>query len=272
VQHHLSEIAESFDARAATYGASDWHQRCADRLIEVAGIRPGDRVMDAGTGTGFAALAAARIAGPLGHVQGVDISPGMLREARAALRDSGLTNVAFVQADAVHPPDRDAGTFDAVVCAAGLLYMPVDDALRAWHRVLKPGGRVAFSTMRGGSPPAAQIFRDCALAFGLSLQDPSAPLGSEAACTAVLEAAGFEVVTIVSETIDFTPQDLSLAWESNFRSAGHAEVRRLGPEALRALEQAYRDALAREIARDAAVFSRAHLLYAVGVRPDGGDR
>lgn len=82
-------IAESFDARAAAYAFSGWHRRAAERLVALCALRPGDRVLDAATGTGFAALAAARVVGPEGRVVGVDISPGMLRQARAAVAAAG---------------------------------------------------------------------------------------------------------------------------------------------------------------------------------------
>lgn len=160
---------------------------------------------------GFAALAAARAVGSEGHVRGVDISAGMLAQARAALTEADLANVELVQGDATALPQYGSETFDVITCAAGLLYMPVADtrALREWHRLLKVGGLVAFSTMASGSPPGARIFRACAATFGVSLPDPSASLGSVSACRNVLERAAFEVVTIVSGAIEFSAQDLT---------------------------------------------------------------
>ena len=48
----LHRIAELFDARAARYARDDWHRRYAEQLVAITPLRPGDRVLDAGTGTG----------------------------------------------------------------------------------------------------------------------------------------------------------------------------------------------------------------------------
>ena len=147
----IREIAASFDVRASRYARNDWHRRCAERLVTLCQLRAGGRVLDAGTGTGFAAIAAAREVGIEGRVCGVDVSPGMLRAASVAVSESGLRNVELLEADACCLPQYGAQTFDAIVCAAGLLYMPVAAALREWHRLLKTNGVVGFSTMRASS-------------------------------------------------------------------------------------------------------------------------
>ena len=261
---NVREIAQTFDARAATYASSDWHRRAARRLIELCPLRRGDHVLDAATGTGFAALAAARVVGPNGRVIGIDISPGMLREARAAVAASGLTNVELLEADVVRLPQYEPDTFHAVTCAAGLLYMPAAAALREWHRVLKRGGLVAFSSMHAGSPSPGRIFRDCAAAFGILLRDPSEPLGSVDAVRSALEAARFEVADIVSETIEFSAHDLTLAWDANSKAPNHAALRSLSDEDLRALKHRYSNALELAAQTDPGALEQAAILYALG--------
>lgn len=160
------EVAAIFDARAERYIGDDWHRRYAEQLVTVAPLRPGDRVLDAATGTGFAACAIAKRVGPSGHVLGVDVSRGMLQQAQRVIDAERLTNVELREADAMDLRALAAATFDAVVCAAGLLYMSVADALAAWHRLLTSNGVVAFSTMQTGSPSAGRIFRACAGRFG----------------------------------------------------------------------------------------------------------
>ena len=143
---------------------------------------PGQRVLDAGAGTGFATLAIARRVGPAGRVLAVDVSAGMLAELRAAATAAGLSHVDALQGDATRLEALATESFDAVLCSSALLYMSAPDALREWHRLLKPHGLVGFSTMCADSPLPGRMFRDCATSFGLTLEDPSAVLGSEERC------------------------------------------------------------------------------------------
>ena len=256
-------IADAFDQRAPNYGKGEWHRIYAERLVELAALEPRQSVLDAGAGTGLAAVAIARAVGPSGRVVAIDISLGMLAEARAAIAAGGFTNVEVAQADATNLPQFDASAFDAVICAAALLYMPVAAALEEWHRVLKPGGLVGFSTMREGSPRAGQLFRDCAQEFGIRLQDPSAALGSDDRCRAALAAAGFHDLAIVAEHVDFSPADLARAWDSNSRSPSHVAVRGLSDMDRDALHEQYESALRAHLADDA-MFARAEVLYAFG--------
>jgi ubiquinone/menaquinone biosynthesis C-methylase UbiE len=260
----VPNVAASFDARAASYSGNEWHQRCAERLVSLCQLQPGQAVLDAGTGTGFAALAAARAVGPNGRLCGVDVSTGMLAVARAAKVSPGVAAVEWEQGDATQLSGHAPAEFDVVLCAAALLYMPVSTALREWYRLLKPGGLVAFTTMRAGSPVAGQIFRNCAAEFGLSLRDPSADLGSEDACRSVLLRAGFTISRILSEAVDFSGQDRTLGWESNLRSAAHADALRLGAVDQSRLRVRYEAALAEEERQHPGALGRAEVLYAMG--------
>jgi ubiquinone/menaquinone biosynthesis C-methylase UbiE len=262
----LQEIASHFDARAKAYAGHDWHRHCAERLVTLCELREGSVVLDAGTGTGFAAVATAKRVRQAGRVFGVDVSPGMLREARETCRAAALNNVEFIQADATSLPQFTAGTMDAVTCVASLLYMPATQALAEWHRLLKPGGVLGFSTMKAGSPVAGRIFRDCAASHGVTLQDPSAPLGSVSACRAALVENGFDPAQIVCETIALSSGDLSLAWESNFRSPAHGAVQLLPPATIEFLRSEFLEALERTVAEHPIDGASAEVLYAVGHR------
>lgn len=256
-------VASNFDVRAASYSQNQWHRVYAEGLIEHAPLRDGDHVLDAGVGTGFAAIAAARKVGVSGYVLGVDLSPGMLQQARAAVDAARLGNVELRLGDACDLRDVLPGTFDAAVCAAALLYMPVRRALIEWRRLLKVGGSVSFSSMRTGFPQAGQLFRDCAAEFGVRLLDPSAELGTETAARVALERARYVEISVVADRVLLSDADLSLAWESNLRSAAHADVRRLAPADLEALRARFEHTLDQRRQHDAS-FGVAEVLYACG--------
>ena len=259
----LSDVADRFDRRAPTYNRNDWHRRSAERLVDLLQVASGDRVLDAGTGTGFAAIAAARKAA---RVIGVDVSSGMLEQARRRLDELELGAVELVQGDATALPQYESGSFDVVIGATVLLYMPVERALKEWRRLLRPDGRVGLSVMRAGSPRASEIFRGCARRLGAQVVDPSAPLGSVAAVQAALRAARFDHITLLEESIDFMLVDLSMAWESNLRSAGHEAAQALSPSDQEALKAMFLAEMSAALERDEQSLLRADMLYAVARR------
>jgi len=112
-------------------------------LIDDAGIKTQDSVLDVATGPGEPALSVAALAGPKGKVFGVDAIRGMVASARAEAQRLGLKNTKFDVAFADDLPFA-AGTFDAVISRFGVMFFPSPvDAVREMLRVLKSGRRLA---------------------------------------------------------------------------------------------------------------------------------
>jgi ubiquinone/menaquinone biosynthesis C-methylase UbiE len=111
------------------------------QALHEAGLRPGMRVLDVGTGTGAVALLAAEIVGPEGHVTGVDRMPEVLQRARE--RAVRAPNVSFLEGD---PAEMNfAEFFDAVVGRFILIYYPDPvHTLRQLMGKLRPGGLLMF--------------------------------------------------------------------------------------------------------------------------------
>ncbi len=105
-------------------------------------IRPGENVVDVGSGGGIDSLIAARMTGPEGKVVGVDMTPEMRERARNAAAEAALANVEFRDGYAESLPVPD-GWADVVI-SNGVLNLVPDKraALAAMYRVLKPGGRL----------------------------------------------------------------------------------------------------------------------------------
>ena len=143
-------------------------------LIELAGIGPGDTVLDVATGYGEPALTAARIVGPSGRVLATDIAADMLEFGRERAAQAGLDNVEFLEADAETLPFDDE-SFDAVLCRQGLQFLPdVLGTLKRLHTFLKRDGRLAAAVW--GPPDTVQFARPVSVIL-TALDLPAPPPG-----------------------------------------------------------------------------------------------
>ncbi|KAI9134484.1 class I SAM-dependent methyltransferase [Acaryochloris sp. CCMEE 5410] len=191
-------VADFYNCRSRSYDQGQWHPQICDRLLEYARIGAGQTVLDIGTGTGYLAIASARLVGEQGHVTGVDISSGMLKQAQRKIQRLGLSNVVVQRADA-EALDYPSHHFDAILCAHTFPWM-TDKAstLRLWYQLLKPKGRIAVHTPADTAYIGAVVLRRVLAEYGLELE-PSNRLGSIEQCRQLFEKAGFETVEIHTE-------------------------------------------------------------------------
>ena len=135
----------------------------AASLVDFAEIQTGELVLDVACGTGVVAVTAARRGA---RVRGLDLSPALLEDARRNAAVIGA-DIEFVEGDAEALPYADA-SFDVVLSQFGHMFAPRPEIVVAeMLRVLKPGGRIAFSTW----PPELMIGRMFALT-GMYLPAP----------------------------------------------------------------------------------------------------
>jgi ubiquinone/menaquinone biosynthesis C-methylase UbiE len=129
----------------------------AEDLLQVAALRPGERVLDVACGTGVVTRLAAERVGPNGSVAGLDLNPGMLAVARSATPSD--LSIDWYQSSAEAMPLSDEG-FDVVLCQMGLQFMQDKaSALREMRRVLVPSGRLVLN-LPGPTPVLFSIFEE----------------------------------------------------------------------------------------------------------------
>jgi len=119
-------------------------QKVSDKLVELAEIKPGDRVLDIATGIGEPAVTAARRVKPNGRVVATDISPQMIAIAKSRAESLGLGSMMeFKEIDA-EKLDFPKSTFNAVLSRWGLMFLPnLPMALTTIRQLLVPVGRFA---------------------------------------------------------------------------------------------------------------------------------
>jgi ubiquinone/menaquinone biosynthesis C-methylase UbiE len=234
--------AKGFSDMAEVYVDLTVHAR---RLVALAGISPGDTVVDVGCGPGTAALVAADVVGPDGRVLAVDLAPGMLARARHETDGVGNVGLAAMDGKVLGIPDGAAD----VVLANSVLQFTGPGSLPEWRRIARPGGsgRVACSIPWG--PPfwtdlcrryvdrTAEPFRSMMRA---RLEAASRRPDAQAAC----DRSGFSAVA--TEVIELvrrydTP---SAAFESEYGHGARVFLEELPPDALEAFRAEYLAAVA----------------------------
>ena len=229
----------AFDTIAARYDNLRFVQVCARRLIELAPLAVGSRVLDVATGTGQVALTAAQMVGSGGRAVGIDLSPEMLALARQKLNGNGPVEFRVGDAEHLEFPDE---LFDVVLCASSLFFVPdMHAALSEMRRVLAPGGCVGFSSFGPTFlQPLQKRWTDALARYGVETTVPPAfRLADSAICQTVLEEAGFAPVEVQSEQLGYYHPSGAAWWDELVASLDGLALRRLTPQQLDQIKAEY---------------------------------
>ncbi len=177
----------------------------------IAELKPGETVLDLGSGGGLDCFLAAKQVGPTGTVIGVDMTPEMIERARENAKKAATENVVFRLGEIEHLPVADA-TVDAILSNCVINLSP--DKPAVFHdafRVLKPGGRLAISDIVATAPMGEDIRNNIELHTGCM-----AGAATIDELRSMLTDAGFAEIRI-------TPQEQSRAVIAEWLPDSHLE-------------------------------------------------
>ena len=181
----------------------DWLGQATEAMLGMAAVVPGARVLDVAAGAGEQTVAAARRAGRKGRILATDISPAILRHAKAQAEAAGLANVETLELDGERHDTLPEGSFDAAISRVGLIYFPDQQrALAGIRKALRPGGRfaaVVYSTPEKNaffSIPVAIIRRRAKLPPPAPGQPGPFSLGGDGVLAQTLQRAGFREIEV----------------------------------------------------------------------------
>ena len=209
--------AEYADARGA---------QSAQRMLELAEVRAGDRVLELACGPGGLGLAAAERVGQGGEVVLTDVAEEMTAIAAARAAELGVGNVSFRRRD-LERIDEPDGSYDVVLCREGLMFaLEPARAVAELRRVLRPGGRVAVAVWgpRERNPWLGLVMDVVSAQIGAPVPPPGIPgpfaLGDADELRGLLDGAGLADVRVRELSVPLRTASFDEWWGRTSALAG----------------------------------------------------
>jgi ubiquinone/menaquinone biosynthesis C-methylase UbiE len=265
VKNPKQTVADLFGRAAADYDQVGFFHQIAQRLLALAGVGQGTRVLDVACGSGAVLVQAARVVGPGGLAVGIDLAEPMAAVAARRLQrlDQGRGAVAVMDAERLGLVDA---WFD-VVCCASAIYLLGDQAaaVRSWRRLLRPGGALAISEF--GDLDTRWAWKDELLArWG----PPLGPLGGghlgPQELEDLLRSAGGSSVQVQVERLDVVYADAQAWWVQQWAHGERRPLEQMNPRTLAAYRAAAFAAIEACLEADGALHWRPEAIYAIASR------
>jgi ubiquinone/menaquinone biosynthesis C-methylase UbiE len=255
-------VARGYDNRALRF-----FQDSARHLTACLDLTGREHVLDVATGTGIVALRLAQDL-PHGQITGIDLSSGMLAQAKKKAEALKLHNVTFLEMDMQSigfPNDR----FDASVCGFGIFFVQdMESQLKHISAKTKPGCRVAISCFdEQAFSPLADMFLSRIRKYGVTAPPlPWKRIGTEAKCAALCQDAGLVGVRVIRRDLGYYLSNVREWWDVIWWGGFRRFVSRLSPSAL----EAFRAEHLREVeplTTGDGIRLNLNVLYAMGTKP-----
>ncbi len=148
IREAFTELAPSYSTTMNNELTQFWgisYPKFVERLVNLAAIKPGEKVLDIATGTAVIPITLITTRPPQERIVGLDITPAMLQQGSNVIARKGITNtIDLVCASAMDMPFA-SGTFDVIICALGTHHMNVPRMLLEAKRLLAIKGRLIIS-------------------------------------------------------------------------------------------------------------------------------
>jgi ubiquinone/menaquinone biosynthesis C-methylase UbiE len=227
IAQRKQRVSGIFDGAAATYDqvGPRFFSHFGRRLVEIAQIPIGSKILDVATGRGAVLYPAAKTVGSQGNVIGIDLSEMMVQETKKELVRKNLSqNIEVRQMDAEHLQFSDE-SFDYVLCGFAIFFFPkLYNAMAEFHRVLKPGGQICVSTFDKLFSKEWNWFYEIAKTYLPSEHEetqetetdnePEPVFDTPEGLKAIMNAAGFDDIRIFSETAEFVYETEEEFWST----------------------------------------------------------
>lgn len=234
-EEHKKKVEATFDTICEGYDndALRFFIHSANELLRVLELQGNERLVDIAAGTGNITLRAANILND-GQVTALDLSQGMLEQARSKAEQLGLNNIEYRCGDleALEQPETP---FDVATCGFGIFFLPdMHSGLKAIKSQLAPGGRLAITSfLEGMMEPQSEMFLEKVEAFGI---EPP-PLSWKRIDTAgkaakLLEEAGYKDIEQSSGQMGYHVNNAEDWWQVIWNSGYRGLLMQLGEEEL----------------------------------------
>ncbi len=238
-QWYKNWIGEVFDRSAKEYGQkyNTFFDYFAKKLIALANLPTGARVLDVATGRGAILQQVADIVGPQGHVVGIDISTNMIKETATAL--SLYANIDLICMDAENLTFAN-NSFDYIFCGFGVFFFPdLHKAVQEFFRVLKPGGKIFISTWGAFDHNSMHPFFYTAYSrFNVDVKILPNNFKHQDLAYALV-AQGFTAITAVSDQLDYVYPTLDDCFNSLWTHAPRGKLEKLNTEQIEQLKKSF---------------------------------
>jgi ubiquinone/menaquinone biosynthesis C-methylase UbiE len=234
-EHRKQGIAGVFSRSAATYDhvGPPFFAHFGRRLVELAQIPAGARVLDVAAGRGAVLFPAAEQVGPHGYVIGIDLAEDMVKTTSEEIKQRGIRNAEMRRMDAEQLEFSDA-SFDCVLCGYALFFFPnLNRALSEFRRVLKPGGKLAVSTW--GRDDERWKWLGQLLDAHRPPDTPQPPSGpnrfnNQAGLEEIMRENQFENIQVFDEEAEFFYADEEQWWATQWSHGGRYPLEMMSPD------------------------------------------